>query len=190
MTTITIIDWDDTLFPTSWVMLNKIPIKKNDIFDKLDKLIYNFLSTINGIIYIVTNAMIKWVQLSLSVLPKTADFINNNTSVISAKEKYEGQTRNIMDWKKFTFKEIANNHVLNNIKNIISIGDAEYEFVALTDLFYSNTNKKYKTFLKTIRLIPKPNIDIICDQLVTLTSTIHGCINNNRHLDLIFRKKT
>lgn len=185
MSTIALIDWDDTLFPTSWVLNNNIPVKRSELFDKLDTTIYNFLTMLNCVIYIVTNAMLKWLDTSMAILPKTSLFIKNNAIIVSAKEQYFKITDDMNEWKKHAFKDITKN--ITNTQHIISIGDAEYEYNALICL---NKHVSSDIFLKTIRLVQKPNINVLIDQLVTLTKTIHQYKNNKRHLDLVFKNKT
>lgn len=183
MDTLAIIDWDNTLFPTSWYIFNKIQLKRNNIFDELDTHIVNFLSSLNCIIFIVTNAMMKWIDSSLLVLPKTAAFINKKIPIISAKESYSSITNNQYEWKKYAFKDIIKK--VNNLKHVISIGDAEYEYNALVELQKHTTN----VYLKTIRLIQNPDIRIVLDQLKVLMQSVNQYKNNNRHLDLVFHDK-
>ena len=73
------IDWDDTLFPTSWVNKNNIDIKNitdYSIFIKLDQYINTLLKKITNKceIVIVTNALKKWILSCLNLLPQTKLF--------------------------------------------------------------------------------------------------------------------
>jgi hypothetical protein len=133
MKNIIFIDWDDTLFPTTWVNKNKINcLDKNDVnkyrlfFLELDKSISNLLETItknnDNFVYIVSNANKKWIEVSLMCLPITSSIINkaslnttnNNTTnnndivIISAKDKYNEKYSSPIDWKILTFKDIIN----------------------------------------------------------------------------------
>ena len=82
--TVIVLDWDDTLFPTSWVINNKIDLTDPNnriiyykFFNKLDNILYDLLSNMLtcGKVIIITNAMIKWIELSSSVLSKTQDLL-------------------------------------------------------------------------------------------------------------------
>lgn len=128
MKNIIFIDWDDTLFPTTWVNKNKMNwLDKNDVnkyklfFLELDKSISNLLGTItknnDNFVYIVSNANKKWIELALTPLPITSSIINktslittdnNNIVIISAKDKYNEKYSSAMDWKILTFKDIIN----------------------------------------------------------------------------------
>ena len=66
--TLIILDWDDTLFPTSWLYQNKIDLSDSHIrneyqtlFAELDNILYSLLiKLINlGKVVIVTNASSK-----------------------------------------------------------------------------------------------------------------------------------
>jgi len=188
-----IFDWDDTLFPTSWITKNDIDITNPQIqyvFLKLDILIYQVLQKMikYGQIVIVTNAVGKWVNMSANVLPKTQNILNKNIIILSARDNFEKlyptQTH---IWKKLLFKEIVNNYFKNyKLQNIISIGDAEHEFYALIDLYNENSIKKQR-LLKTIRFMKEPSLDSLIDQLGVLNKTNHKIINHQNHMDLTFQ---
>src|SRR5579872_4810964 len=84
--TLIIIDWDDTLYPTSWTMENNIDLtdpnsryKYISHFEHLDNHLSSALGHMKtlGEVLIITNAMPEWVELSLSVLPKTKKCLKN-----------------------------------------------------------------------------------------------------------------
>jgi hypothetical protein len=201
-----IIDWDDTLFPTTHVQNNNIKtkhIKKNinintKLFKKLDTLIFNLLSNLNkyGKVIIVTNAAEKWVHMTLKILPKTKEFVDNNVNIVSARDMYKKKfPNNAYEWKRQTFKKVVNSNFANKsqIQQIISIGDAEYEYRALIDLYNknnksnkSNKSNKPKRILKSVKLIRYPKIDILLDELEVLDKSVYEICNNKTHMDLNF----
>lgn len=195
MSKIIILDWDDTLFPTSWCLLKDInivsedaPVRYKNLFEELDNILYTFLLNCKkyGKIYIVTNAMEKWIHKSSLLLKKTNEIIKKHVYILSARDLCQKYTTDINVWKILVFKYIANNDI--NSKNryhIISIGDAEYEFNALLDLFdHHNTNNSY---LKAIKLVQTPSYDSLVDQLNVLNNSIHKICTKNGHMDLKFR---
>lgn len=259
MKNIIFIDWDDTLFPTSWINNNKIDCtNKEDInkyklfFLELDKSITNLLEIItdnnDNVVYIVTNANKKWVELCLLVLPKTSSIIEKDVIIISAKDKYNQKTNSIIDWKILTFKDVVNDVYINNmydslnqnmydslnqnisdslnqniyapitmtkpldinrsndmknpisinqfIGNIISIGDSNYEYTALIKLYeylknngfklYNTSTKKEKEFLlKNIKLVDKPEFDILINELYALKKNINIIIEQKDIVDVL-----
>ena len=86
-------------------------------------------------------------------------------------------------WKINSFKKNVN----NNYQNIISIGDALFEYNALVKLYFDNPSNK--RFLKTIKLLEEPSFDKLIDQLGVIYNAINDIVATNSHLDLILRNK-
>ena len=148
--TLIILDWDDTLFPTTWITTNQINLKNhievqkhqkyfNDVDLDLFILLRKLLQC--GTVIIVTNALLNWIQISTAILPRTLAIIDK-IKVISARGDYQSKSSNPMDWKKMAFKRILDESS-KKVNNIISIGDAEYEYNALINL-YDPDPKTYK----------------------------------------------
>jgi hypothetical protein len=194
--TLIILDWDDTLFPTSWVSNNDIDITNiNKIdyikfFENIDLSIYKlFLNLINlGDILIITNALLNWINISLKVLPKTNKLFENNKNInfISARGEYSPLTDDINSWKKIAFiNELKKKKHHKNINNIISIGDAEYEYNALINLY---NNDSY-ILLKSVKFIRYPDNYNINEQINILNNSIKNICIYKGNLDLVLNKK-
>jgi hypothetical protein len=194
--TLLLLDWDDTLFPTSWVMKNNINLincqereQLVDHFQTFDRTLYSFLSNMKtyGKVIIVTNAMTDWVKISSIVIPKTYNILKN-MEIISARGLYSKISQEPMLWKKLTFQSIINKEFKHKrIMNIISIGDAEYEHEALVSLSKSYFNQiKY---LKSFRLVKEPNYDFIIDQLNVLSECIPHLWNKQKQICKSFKKQ-
>lgn len=208
--TLIILDWDDTLFPTSWLVKMNIDLNIPEVcdtykkyFSKLDKLISRLLIICMqfGRVVIITNALPIWISISTSVLPKTQK-LTKHIKILSARDEYQHQSQNIKDWKILAFKNELSNYVFSDsnshqiesivskqiiqkkIYNIISIGDAEYEYKALIDLY--NWNKKHKKILKSIKLIKNPSLEILYDELTVLIKSIPQIAQSKVHMDLNF----
>ena len=187
--TLIILDWDDTLFPTSWSIRNNIDFTKKEVrdkyivfFAKLDLLLYKlFINLLRyGQIYIVTNAMTKWIVSSSRILPFTQKLLKFRVNIMSARDLHQNSYPNdSFMWKKLVFEDIINNNVKAN--NIISIGDAEYEYKALINL-HENDNR----LLKAIKFVQNPSFDTVIDQLQVLKKSIKLIVANNDHMDLLF----
>lgn len=187
--TLFILDWDDTLFPTTWIGKNNIDLTNQDIRDKyvehfkpLDRALFSFLNHIknNGTIIIVTNAVVEWVKITLIIIPQTFNLLKN-VNIMSARELFSDKSTDIMDWKKNTFKLIIDKEYNNKpLMNIISIGDAEYEHQALVALTKIHINKiKY---LKSFRLIKNPTYEQILEQIELLDLYIDKFWNLHKQL--------
>lgn len=190
--TLIILDWDDTLFPTSWVIDNSIDLadpstrmKYNEVFKELDKLLSSFLTktTSLGTTLIITNAMPEWVQLSSSLLRRTNKILKG-IQVISARARY--RKRQMRDWKKFCFLDEIKKHG-REIDNIVSIGDATYEYIALVNL-YNHQQRYYDRLLKAVKLQRYPSYDNLHEQLSMMNNSINKICKHKNHLDLQFNK--
>jgi hypothetical protein len=189
--TLFILDWDDTLFPTNWVMKNNISLSDpNNLnnyinyFQELDRILAKFIEkTINlGKVIIVTNALPAWIELSSVFLPKTSHLLQK-VKIVSARKNYRHKSSNMMDWKILAFRDIIDNEFKNpSTVNIISIGDAEYEYQALIAL--NDYNKQTKKILKSVKFMREPTHEILIDQLEVLGQAIPKIWNQNTHLDL------
>lgn len=192
--TLIILDWDDTLFPTTWITSNEINLKNNIDTDKyrgyfaqVDLDLNNLLSKLIqcGTVIIVTNALMNWIKLSITILPKTSNTLNK-IEVISARGDYQTKSSNPMDWKKLAFESIIQK-MEKKINNIISVGDAEYEYNALISLFDCNP-KTYK-LLKSVKFIKYPTKEIIIDQIRVLERASVKIATTKTHLDIKFNQK-
>jgi len=178
--TLVILDWDNTLFPTSWFMQKQS--NNTEHFIELDDTLYKLLTRIQQYanVMIITNAMTEWINTSSSVLPKTRKLLDH-IKVISAKENYMKSHKNMMDWKKMAFKNELNPQIIN----IISIGDAHFEYNALIGLH----NKQNNILLKSIKFVDEPHHETLIDQLNVLYDVIPSICQSTKHHDLIFKMK-
>nr|QBK89417.1 MAG: hypothetical protein LCMiAC02_05120 [Mimivirus LCMiAC02] len=199
--TLILIDFDDSLFVTSWVVKNKIDINnpryKNKyirLFKELDELLFKLFTKIlkyeNTKVVIVTNATRLWVYICLEVLPSTKEIVEKKVEVISARDLYKKKfPGNGFMWKRLTFKNLVMNHYMNkkDNQNIISIGDAFYEHQATVNLYKEFKNKI--RLLKPIKMIQSPNYDEILDQLRVLYNNFNAIYTVKRHLDIALTDK-
>lgn len=216
LTNIFIIDWDDTLYPTTWVNKNSIDLSKTNslqeyriYFLELDKTISSLLESLNqvGDIWIVTNANLNWIKSCLSSLELTKKtIITNKIRIVSARDSYSTNSSSPTEWKILTFQDIMEDIIKkiskrikpNTYINIISIGDAMYEYMALINLdnFIKTYTNKYfhslqseqqlKYFLKNIKFIEKPDFDYVIDQMNVLEKNKNDIVNKLEFIDLKF----
>jgi hypothetical protein len=184
-----ICDWDDTLFPTAWVNEENVDLTNMQsryryarYFDILDKYLYSTLKQIKKCadLMIVTNATLQWIAVTLTVLPKTKKILEN-VPIVSARESFQKQCT-IQDWKRHTFKAELQKEGRSHYKNIVSIGDANYEHRALVDLYgWSVIPHKY---LKSIKFTRSVDYADLFDQVKLIGNEIKNICNAQRHLDL------
>ena len=197
--TLIILDWDDTLFPTSWIVRNKIDLADEKMrykymvyFSRLDALLYGVLTKLvkYGQVVIVTNAANRWVDLSANMVPNSKKVIDKQIIVMSAREVFQNKYPNeVHMWKKLVFKQLTDSYFIEHgLMNIVSVGDAEYEFNATTDLYDKHSVVKRK-LLKTVRFIKDPTFDSLIDQLEVFDNCVHNILISVKHYDLKFKDK-
>jgi hypothetical protein len=215
LTNIFIIDWDDTLFPTTWINKNSIDLNNPNTYQEyrvyfleLDKTISSLLESLNGVgdVWIVTNANLKWIKSCLHILSLTANtIIKNNIRIVSARDSYSQNSSSPTEWKILTFQDIVEdiiNKINRNLKpntiiNIISIGDAMYEYIALINLDNfiksfittknSQINNNFTYLLKNIKFIEKPEFEYVIEQIQELHKNKDNIINKLEFIDLKFK---
>lgn len=168
--TLVIFDWDDTLFPTTFLTHigfekaqteTKIQMLLNKIDKHVSKLLLKAIKF--GKTCIVTNASHNWVETSSEkYLPLAYDVLRKNEiSVISARAKYERQFPNDpKKWKQEAFVELRANLKGEVLTNIICIGDSTLELEAAQH-FCSALSQ---AILKTIKFKQAPRIEELLKQ--------------------------
>lgn len=185
-----IFDWDDTLFPTSWLLNNGINVDDSDdikkffiYFKELDNALLDLLrkSLTIGKVMIVTNANTNWIKISKKILFKTSQLIDKYIQIVSARDIYH-DIYEMKEWKIHTFQKDMYSQIEHS-GQIISFGDANYEFEALISLKeYISPNK----CLKNIKLIDSPNFDILIDEINVISKSLKDICKQNGHMDLKF----
>jgi hypothetical protein len=172
--TISIFDWDDTLFPTSFlsaVGFDKVETETRVqmILSKIDKCVYKLLQKALrvGRTYIVTNAMKNWVETSSEMyLPLTYGLISKNEiSVVSARAQYEKSHPNDPKrWKQEAFLDIKASLEKSVFTNMIVAGDSTIELEAAQHV----SKGLEQAILKTIKLKQGPSLEELSKQLETV----------------------
>mmetsp|Transcript_3832 Transcript_3832/g.4434 ORF Transcript_3832/g.4434 Transcript_3832/m.4434 type:complete len:245 (+) Transcript_3832:599-1333(+) len=143
-TSLTIFDWDDTLFPTS-AFAPKTPeemaeIAENyqELFTQIDAVVYSLLMRTlgqNSRVIIVTNAHKSWVDYSSQTLmPQTAMLLKERIRVISARIDMSMSMHPVPPnlWKIKKFMELHEMLGLSTdqVTNLVVIGDSMNEMNA------------------------------------------------------------
>jgi len=158
---IILIDYDDTLLPTTFLEESGFSIYSppradssisNDL-KTLDDEIVNFFTICRkyGKPVILTNAEKQWVLKSSEVyLPKTNKILAS-LEIHSAREKYSKKYKNAKEWKKMLLLNELK-EVLLDSNFIIGIGDSEYERMAIVHFCENNSDDiiGYKNFLLNV----------------------------------------
>eukprot|EP00639_Heterosigma_akashiwo_P010662 CAMPEP_0206362484 /NCGR_PEP_ID=MMETSP0294-20121207/1003_1 /ASSEMBLY_ACC=CAM_ASM_000327 /TAXON_ID=39354 /ORGANISM="Heterosigma akashiwo, Strain CCMP2393" /LENGTH=258 /DNA_ID=CAMNT_0053807605 /DNA_START=11 /DNA_END=787 /DNA_ORIENTATION=+ len=177
-----IIDWDDTLMPTS-ALVSAPGIQSLNLtgyeevkarLEGLQDVVLQFLveALRRGPVAIVTNASRDWVfASSMEFMPKLIDVLKHIT-VISARDRYSHIFESMpCQWKISTFEDIIAGLSGWTPSSVISIGDGMEEKMAL--LVQSTIRQSARTMhFTTIMLQGAPSISEIHDQLLCLSTYI------------------
>jgi len=175
-----ILDFDDTLFPTTFFRANgnKIDVEQANI---IDGLVCNLITTYinrNYKVSIITNSHIDWFKIiSSQHLPNFFTLtIRENITVMSARDMYCTLHTNYIKWKILAFQTYVYNQIfpVDNIKestvqinnlHVLSIGDSLLDFIATEELKKSSIKNLINLTTKFIKLEENPGIDLVINQL-------------------------
>ena len=191
---LSIFDWDDTLFPTSFFVQEDIindenlPEKYIDIISILEKAIINMINfALNkGDVYIITNSSIGWVEFSTNKyyphLKKYLDKIH----IISARNEYENAyPGEVKLWKDKTFLSLKDKINLKIPTNIICFGDSFVELEAGKKL----ASEIYNSFIKTIKFKEKPEPKYMIKEINLVNNRLDYIYSTARNLSIKIDKK-
>ena len=176
MSTLTVIDFDDTLFPTTWahdldINLNNCDSIVKDILSTLDNKICEMIIHLHehGDIIIISNGSKSWIQKCINNLPQTSCLVEIKViKIISARDLFEDRYKSHL-WKDLAFKCYISKHFHKKnikcqiVKRILSLGDSKYEHDALTSLDEFLGLENY--VLTSIIFKKKPELNDILMQL-------------------------
>lgn len=184
--TLTIFDWDDTLYPTFSYLIND-----NIDYDTIDQKVYSLFCMIleYSDIIIISDATGSWVEMTIQKFPLTKMLIEDRKiKILSTHDiyvKYELTYHKRLspgNRKIKIFQTLIN--LFNDFNNIISIGDSTKEYEAMINMFNKNKNKR---FFKNIKLFKHPNTELILEQLKLLKSEFFYIYSANENKDLLIQ---
>jgi len=182
-------DWDDTLFPSTFLNKNgyykndKIPVNVNSKIKLLENIILDIFMNIISFseLVIITNSDKRWVTISCKLfMPNLHRFIEKNVHRVSAKNiyniKYPGEP---ILWKAKIMKCILKKfYGVHKNKYVISVGDSVVENTAIktvSKLLNINT-------ITVIKFITEPTINQLRSQLIQFKGDIDNICNKTNNI--------
>jgi len=173
--TLLIFDWDDTLFPTSFIARQGLkvdgpppPVQLRAILDEFAEYVRDTLLEAQqyGTVLIVTNAETGWIDLTVrKFLPSVAREVLGLRQ-ISARSMFEPQgVKTPFEWKEHAFKMVIDEHYadfpLGHAKHVISFGDSAHERDAVIRVCAGLTQVKDsgKIRCKSLKFMERPDLD-------------------------------
>ena len=199
-----LIDWDDTLNPSSWCMRNGIltvrPPRRDEV-NALSTLATKVLRTLNdcmelGHVVIVTNAEAGWVELSARFLMPEVHKKLKQIPVISARSNFQKNYRDSpTTWKSLAFSQVIaewvekienrmDTHSFSVPFQVVSIGDSSHERKAL---FRVHSQHRVKFSPKSVKLIERPTISDLERQHEAIHMHLGSLLRENSGRDLRYQ---
>lgn len=187
-----IFDWDDTLFPTTWLekqelLLDHTVILEDEERAELSTLAERVICTLQtaracGTVVIVTNAMEGWVEVSCQrFMPSLWPYIAG-LRVVSARSTYQDELPT--EWKCAAFADEVRAHyrmqVAGERRNVVSLGDSLNEQRALVAVTQGVPN----CFAKSLKFMDEPHISQLIEQHEFLTSQLQEVVDHEGSLDV------
>jgi transcription termination factor NusB len=196
--TIIVFDWDDTLFPTTYLNIINYHIDENvkKLLAECELHVINILEYfVNSFyhIYIVSNAEKSWIFRSVEMYYNRlhSHELFKKINIISARDTYINiYTNDFYDsmymWKYQAMYDIMlkNINAYNNIKQIISFGDSEYERKAILSL----TTIFPDIYCKNIKFTSLPTCTQIINQSIYIKQIIDFILDHQGTIDLNIEK--
>lgn len=192
-----IFDWDDTLFPTSY--LNELKYIQNnmltehvsdtpqDLMKKLTDYETTCVETLDlawklsgGNIVIVTNGDVGWVSKSGDLfLRKVCNWLRKHCiQVVSARSLYENEFPDeIEKWKTAAFMVLCKERFRNNSSfNLLSVGDSDYEEIATRHVCTVAPN----AICKSTKMVEHPTLEQLSHQHYALQKQLDVMITSQQ----------
>jgi hypothetical protein len=192
-----IFDWDDTLFPTTWLgEQGLLGVEEAVIIPEVDARLQALADLVavtleaakrRGSVAIVTNAEQGWVDVSCSAFMPSLEAHLAGVRVVSARGCHEehgvfAPTR----WKCSAFKELVGEFYSApggtdkppRRRSIISLGDSEHEMHALK---WVTTN--VDCHAKSLKFVQRPCLQDLVDQHELVASLVDSVVDHEANLD-------
>jgi hypothetical protein len=199
--TIIILDWDDTICPSTTCMrthglsvLGAPP--DGELAEALEALTREAQALVEKAcelaekVVVVTNAEEGWVDLSCKAwMPGIKDTISS-CEVCSARSTWEPRgIASPAGWKARAFEDAIDKfysqYPNQSWKNIVSIGDAPHEREALSRVVrWAPSGKKCRS--KSVKFVLRPSIQQLTRELQMLRDSLKEIVEHNDDLDLHF----
>lgn len=173
---IVVLDWDDTLFPTTDYDSGAIDpyfVNGQAALRRLENAVIGLLAVCLSIaqVKIVSNGSMDCLRYSmLTYMPSVRSFIEaNNIKVISARDLLAHASSDRVYWKSHVFlREIFRIYRATGAVNFLSIGDGDPELEAVRNLRCENP----ATVAKCVRLRKQPSVAVLEQQMKWLKSNV------------------
>lgn len=193
--TVIIFDWDDTLlcgrFPRSRAAVDNLSPETAHLLGSIEVAARELLelALCLGHTFIITNAETGWVEDSATVwLPGLLPVLRR-IRVISARSQYEarfpGAPKEVAQWKRHTFREVAQEFDSHMVTNLVAVGDADFEM----DAALAMSKEFSQSVVKTVKLRENPSPLELLKQLELVSKRFVKIVESGRNLKITLTRK-
>jgi hypothetical protein len=188
-------DWDDTVLPSAWLHDHGLSLDDRSVVapwqrEQLRELSKLATETIRvakelGTVVFVTNAERGWIEQSCrKFMP---DFLPalDGVKLLSARTTYETPELTCpLEWKVRAFEDEIE-RLFDTVdpdvrKNVISLGDSEYEREAL----WHTTSSLPNTRAKALKFMERPTVSQLCAEHVIVADCLRSTVQTDCDLDV------
>lgn len=195
-----IFDYDDTLFPTSFLAQKGYRLDGPDASPELQRMLDNYSQIVMktlmvarelGQVVIVTNAETGWIELTSQKFTPTLSDMLESFPLVSARSTYEplGIT-SPFQWKLRAFESVIHEHWssvgISDGGHVISFGDSIHE----RDAAHQVCSKLPVTMCKSIKFMERPDISQLTKQHSLIVDCFEQIIAHQGTLDLCIQCQT
>jgi hypothetical protein len=194
--TLLIFDYDDTLFPTSYLAQHGYRLDGPDASPEIQKVLddYSFIveqtlmeARHHGQVIILTNAETGWIELtSQKFMPRLSDLLDS-FPLFSARSTYEPLgISSPFQWKLRAFENVICDHYSMmdsgtiRRKNVLSFGDSIHE----RDAAHQVCAKLARTVCKSVKFMERPDVAQLGKQHALIRDCFAQIVAHNGTLDL------
>jgi len=191
--TLLIFDWDDTLFPTSWLQEQGLLVDgatmsaeqeaKLELMAECARLTLQTALEI-GKVVIVTNAAKGWIEMSSARFTPSLVSLLKTIDMVSARSHFEKYSQEPSEWKRMAFEHevdlfYGSGHA-GQQRNIVSVGDSVHEMHALKSV----TQSMPSCCGKSLKLMEFPSVEQLIEQHEVLAGCFMDVVEHNGDLDV------
>eukprot|EP00929_Paragymnodinium_shiwhaense_P001592 TRINITY_DN101832_c0_g1_i1.p1 TRINITY_DN101832_c0_g1~~TRINITY_DN101832_c0_g1_i1.p1 ORF type:complete len:630 (-),score=98.68 TRINITY_DN101832_c0_g1_i1:267-2156(-) len=186
--TIIVFDWDDTLFPTSFV--RKYPEQIEGRASRVRALCRASVRLLEasqkyGKTFIITNGTMDWVEDCVRYhVPAMAEVLKG-VRVISARDMYEQRCPDFYQWKAHAFKLLRQHVDPASVANLIVLGDSELEMEAGKAI----SRHFPQVALKLLKFSDEPALEELIRELVLVRRVLRAVVQGGLNMTMSFSKK-
>lgn len=192
--TLTLYDWDDTFFPSTYLAEKGVRIDDVDqlpghllaeLADLEEHVIKILQQAMNcGIVKVITNAEEGWVELSgTRFMPKLSQFLKeHDIKIVSARSVYESAYPDSPScWKTAAFAaEVEESFPDADYLNVLVLGDSLSEREAAHNLAI----RRPSSDVKSVKLVERPNVLQLQRQIALLNVSFLQLHGHNGSFDI------